>query len=58
MTSVDWILLSLVLVSMAVGLWRGLVFEVLSLLGWIAAFFSCAVVLALGGCLFAFAGDV
>ncbi len=39
MTSVDWILLSLVLVSMAVGLWRGLVFEVLSLLGWIAAFF-------------------
>ena len=39
MTSVDWILLGLMLLSTVVGLVRGLVFEVLSLLGWVAAFF-------------------
>lgn len=35
---VDWALLAVVLLSVAVGLWRGLVFEVLSLLGWVAAY--------------------
>ena len=35
---VDWILLAILLVSVIVGLWRGLVFEVLSLLGWFVAF--------------------
>lgn len=35
----DWLMLAVLLVSLAVGLWRGLVFEVLSLLGWIASFF-------------------
>lgn len=35
---VDWALLTVLLLSVAVGLWRGLVFEVLSLLGWVAAF--------------------
>ncbi|WP_119286768.1 CvpA family protein [Azohydromonas sediminis] len=35
---VDWALLVVVLLSVAVGLWRGLVFEVLSLLGWVAAY--------------------
>ena len=39
MTSVDWILLGLLLLSTVVGLVRGLVFEVLSLLGWVASFF-------------------
>jgi len=39
MTGIDWVLAALVLLSALVGLWRGLVFEVLSLLGWIAAFF-------------------
>jgi membrane protein required for colicin V production len=39
MTSADWILLGIVLLSLLVGLWRGLVFEVLSLLGWVTAFF-------------------
>jgi len=34
----DWIAVALVAVSMATGLWRGLVFEVISLVGWIAAF--------------------
>ena len=34
----DWILLALLLASMLVGLWRGLVYEVLSLAGWLAAF--------------------
>ncbi|AKJ28287.1 CvpA family protein [Caldimonas brevitalea] len=35
---VDWALLALLLVSLVVGLWRGLVFEVLSVLGWVAAY--------------------
>lgn len=34
----DWILLGVLLVSMLVGFWRGLVYEVLSLAGWGAAF--------------------
>ncbi|VWX62555.1 Colicin V synthesis protein [Burkholderiales bacterium 8X] len=41
MAVLDWIVLALVAVSMMVGLWRGLVFEVISLAGWVAAFF-CA----------------
>jgi len=35
---VDWALLAVLLASVIVGLTRGLVFEVLSLLGWVAAF--------------------
>lgn len=35
---IDWILLAILLLSVVVGLWRGLVFEVLSLLGWVVAF--------------------
>ncbi len=34
----DWILLLVLFVSMVVGFWRGLVYEVLSLAGWVAAF--------------------
>lgn len=34
----DWILLGVLMASMVVGLWRGLVYEVLSLAGWVAAF--------------------
>lgn len=36
--ALDWILLALVVASLMIGAWRGLVFEVLSLLAWIAAF--------------------
>jgi membrane protein required for colicin V production len=35
---VDWALLALLLLSVLVGLWRGFVFELLSLAGWVAAF--------------------
>ena len=35
---VDWALLAVLLLSIAIGLWRGLVFEVLSLIGWIVAY--------------------
>lgn len=35
---VDWALLAVLALSVAIGLWRGLVFEVLSLLGWVAAY--------------------
>ena len=34
----DWIALVLIAASMVIGLWRGFVYEVLVLIGWIAAF--------------------
>ena len=34
----DWLLLGVLLASLLLGFWRGLVYEVLSLAGWIAAF--------------------
>lgn len=40
MTTLDWILLAIVGLSALVGLWRGLVYELLSVLGWVAAFFA------------------
>lgn len=40
---VDWALLTVLVLSLAVGLWRGLVFEVLSLLGWVAAYVAAQV---------------
>jgi membrane protein required for colicin V production len=38
MLTLDWIFLAIVGFSMVLGLWRGLVFEVLSVISWIAAF--------------------
>jgi membrane protein required for colicin V production len=38
MPVLDWIFLAVLLLSMLLGAWRGLVFELLSLLSWIAAF--------------------
>ena len=35
----DWFLLGVLAASMLMGLWRGLVYEVLSLAGWVTAFF-------------------
>lgn len=35
---VDWVVLAVLLASVLLGLFRGLVFEVLSLLGWVAAY--------------------
>ena len=35
---VDGLLLAVLLISVAVGLWRGLVFELMSLVGWVAAY--------------------
>lgn len=40
---VDWALLAVLLLSVVVGLWRGLVFELLSLAGWVAAFVAAQV---------------
>lgn len=37
-STIDWIMLGLLLLSVLIGLWRGLVYEVLSLLSWVAAF--------------------
>ena len=39
MSSTDWAFLAVVLLSMLMGVWRGLVREMLSLAGWVAAFF-------------------
>lgn len=38
MLPVDWVLLTVLLGSTLVGAWRGLVFEVLSVLSWVVAF--------------------
>ncbi|MEF7613259.1 CvpA family protein [Aquincola sp. MAHUQ-54] len=35
---IDWALLAVLAISVVVGLWRGFVFEVMSLVGWIAAY--------------------
>lgn len=40
---VDWALAGLLALSIVVGLWRGLVFEVLSLVGWVAAYVAAQV---------------
>ena len=39
MTGLDWIFLVVLTASLLLGLWRGLLYEVLSLAGWVAAFF-------------------
>jgi membrane protein required for colicin V production len=36
--TLDWIFLGVMLASLLLGLWRGLVYEVLSLLNWLASF--------------------
>ncbi len=38
MPAVDWIFLAVLLVSLLLGAWRGLTYEVLSLVAWVAAF--------------------
>lgn len=38
MAALDWVFVALLLASMLIGAWRGLVFEVLSVLGWVVAF--------------------
>lgn len=39
MALLDWIFVGVLVASMLLGAWRGLVFEVLSLVGWAASFF-------------------
>jgi len=38
MVTLDWVFLAVLLASLLLGAWRGLVYEVLSVLSWIAAF--------------------
>lgn len=40
MTTVDWVLLAVLIFSMLLGAWRGLVYEVLSVLGWAVSFYA------------------
>jgi membrane protein required for colicin V production len=37
---VDWALLAVLLISVVIGLFRGLVFELMSLVGWVVAYFA------------------
>ncbi len=39
LAAVDWILLAVLGLSLLLGMWRGIVQEVLSLAGWVAAFY-------------------
>ena len=39
LSAVDWMLLAVLCLSFLLGLWRGIVQEVLSLAGWVAAFY-------------------
>ena len=38
MAGLDWLVIALLAASVLLGLWRGLVYEVLSVLNWVAAF--------------------
>jgi membrane protein required for colicin V production len=38
MAPLDWVLLAVLVASLVLGAWRGLVYEVLSVMSWIAAF--------------------
>ena len=40
MTTLDWILAAVLVFSLLLGAWRGLAYEVLSLLGWVASFYA------------------
>ncbi len=40
MSTVDWVLLAVLVFSMLLGAWRGLVYEVLSVLGWAVSFYA------------------
>lgn len=40
MAALDWIFLTVLVASLLIGAWRGLVFELLSLAGWVTAFFA------------------
>ncbi|MBS0608356.1 MAG: CvpA family protein [Proteobacteria bacterium] len=40
MAALDWIFLTVLVASLLMGAWRGLVFELLSLAGWVVAFFA------------------
>ncbi len=38
MATLDWVFAAILVLSLVVGVWRGLVFEVISVAGWIVAF--------------------
>ncbi len=49
LTAFDWIVLAVLLLSMLLGAWRGLVHEVLALAGWVAAFVLAQMLAATAG---------
>jgi membrane protein required for colicin V production len=57
LAALDWIWLVILLVSLVIGAWRGLVYEVLSVLGWIAAFIMAQLFAATVGGMLPMAGS-
>ncbi len=47
--ALDWLLLAILGMSMLIGAWRGLVYEVLAVLGWVAAFVVAPIFASLVG---------
>ncbi|MFM7330782.1 MAG: CvpA family protein [Brachymonas sp.] len=56
MAALDWIILAVLLLSLGIGAWRGLVYEVLSVLGWLAAFIIAQLYAATVGALLPMTG--
>jgi membrane protein required for colicin V production len=56
LAALDWIILAVLLFSLALGAWRGLVYEVLSVLGWLAAFIIAQLYAATVGALLPMSG--
>ena len=40
LSAIDWLALFVVVASLLLGLWRGLLYEVLALAGWVIAFLA------------------
>ena len=43
MTALDWVFAVVLVASVLIGAWRGLVYEVLSLASWVVAFFAARI---------------
>ena len=41
MAWVDLVLLAVLAISVLLGLWRGLIYELMAILGWVVAYFVC-----------------
>jgi membrane protein required for colicin V production len=56
LAALDWIILAVLLFSLGIGAWRGLVYEVLSVLGWLSAYIIAQLYAATVGALLPMTG--